>query len=619
MAKRKLRTVLRIVALGCTGALIVAAGFIVNIVWFKPFNINIFYERVFLEYALMDPEMLTQMRLLEPYGLRGHNDDFTDASPAHAQKLLAKAKRDRDTLRRYDITGQTESQQLSTQVLDWFLSLSVEGEPYLFHDYPVNQLFGVQNDLPSFMAEMHQIDDRKDADQYLARLVKFGEKFDQVLEGLRLREEKGILPPRFVVERVLTEMKGFVAAPPNENILFTSLQKNLNDTDMSEADCTGITAAASQAIETGVYPAYQKLIAYFEELAPKTTTDDGVWKLPDGDAFYAYALRSQTTTDMTAEEIHRVGLSEVDRIQSEMLAILAEQGYSGKPLKELMGDLSKEDRFKYEDSEAGRIQCLADYQTIIDEIDAGLGEWFSQRPPVSVKVERIPEFKEKTAPGAYYYPPALDGSRPGIFYANLRDMSEIQKYGMRTLAYHEAIPGHHFQFVFQQAMEGPTFRKVLPFTAYAEGWALYSERLAWEAGFHSDSFSNLGRLQAELFRAVRLVVDTGIHYKRWTREQAIDYMMTNTGMPVGEVTAEIERYIVNPGQACAYKIGMIKILELREKAKTELGDAFDIKAFHDVILKNGSLPLIILESVVDKYIANANANVQTALSQAATG
>jgi uncharacterized protein (DUF885 family) len=320
---------------------------------------------------------------------------------------------------------------------------------------------------------------------------------------------------------------------------------------------------------------------------------------------YANALRFFTTTDMTADEIHNLGLQEVERIQSEMLAILAGEGYDvSQGFSNAMDALAADPSHYYEDSDEGREQILKDYQTILDEIDAGISDAFRIRPEAGMEVVRIPEFKEKTAPGAYYQQPAIDGSRPGRFYANLYDIKATPKYSMRTLAYHEGIPGHHFQVALAMELEGmPFIRKMSPFTAYTEGWALYSEYLAWEMGFQDNPLDNLGRLQAELFRAVRLVVDTGIHDKRWTREEAIDYMVRNTGMALSDVTSEIERYIVMPGQATSYKVGMIKILEIREKAKQALGDKFDLRDFHDVVLKNGAVPLAILEELVDEYIA----------------
>ena len=358
-------------------------------------------------------------------------------------------------------------------------------------------------------------------------------------------------------------------------------------------------------IEQSVYPAYKIFIDYYTALRPRTTTDDGVWKFPDGDEFYAFMLQMMTTSEMTPDEIHQLGLSEVDRIQGEMRVILAAEGYdTSRPIGELLKEISAEDRFMYPDTDEGREQILADYQSILDEISAGLGDWFNIRPEAGLDVERVPEFKEKTAPGAYYGRPAMDGSRPGVFYANLYDIKATPKPGMRTLAYHEGIPGHHFQVALaMEQKELPLFRKMSPFTAYVEGWALYAERVAWEAGFEHDPYDNLGRLQAELFRAVRLVVDTGIHHSRWTREQAIDYMISNTGMAESAVVAEIERYIVMPGQACAYKVGMIEIMKLRALAERTLGDDFDVREFHDVVLKNGAMPLAILNRVVNDWLA----------------
>jgi uncharacterized protein (DUF885 family) len=345
------------------------------------------------------------------------------------------------------------------------------------------------------------------------------------------------------------------------------------------------------------------MLDHFEALLPRTTSDDGVWKLPDGEAYYDYQLRSNTTTSMPAEEIHRLGLAEVERIQSDMRAILEAEGYEVTTVGATMTALLDEERFFYPDTDAGREQILADYQAIIDEITAGMDRAFDSLPRAGVEVKRVPEFKEATETGAYYTDPPRDGSRPGVFWANLRDVREIPKFGMRTLTYHEATPGHHFQIAAQQELEGvPIFRTIPLFTAYTEGWALYAEYLAKELGYQEDPYDDLGRLQAELFRAVRLVVDTGIHAQRWTREQAIEYMLANTGMVEGEVVTEIERYIVWPGQACAYKVGMLKILELRETARRALGAGFDLAEFHEVVLGSGAVPLEILERRIDAYV-----------------
>jgi len=592
------------------GALILVAvaalsGLAANVLWFKPFSIDLFFERVFLELALKDPELLSTLRILEPMGITFHNDELTNVSPERGREMLEKGKRDLATLRSYDYEGLTENQQMSYDILDYFLQQSVDAEPFLYHNYPVNQLFGIQNDLPDFLINIHQVTTVQEAEDYLARLNKVPVKFDQTIAGLQLRQEAGIVPPRFVVERVLGEMRNLISKLATENTLYTTFAEKLDAISMIGDKRDPLLAACAAALEEQVYPAYEKLIGFMDQQLAIAAEDDGVWKLPNGDAFYAYALRDQTTTRMTPEEVHQLGLRETERIQGEMDAILRGEGLTEGTVGERMLQLNRDPRFLYSNDDAGREACLADYRSIIEEVNAGINTVFDLRPAASVAVERIPEFRQDGAPGAYYQMPAMDGSRPGTFYANLRDMSAMAKFGMRTLAYHEAIPGHHFQIAIQQEIEGPTFRKMPLFTAYTEGWALYAEQLAWEQGFQKNPYDNLGRLQGEIFRAVRLVVDTGIHYKRWTRQQAIDYMVANTGMEAAEVTTEIERYIVNPGQACAYKVGMLKILELRERARNALGDQFDIKQFHNHVLANGALPLDVLEKVIDRYIERA--------------
>ena len=601
MLKRVLKFLFGIVL----AVLIAGAIFLANLIWFRPWNLNLFYEKVFAESVFQEPELLSSLGLVEQFGITGHNGKLSDVSPAHQQEVIERFKKDLAQLHQYPLEKQTPSQRLSTHVLDWFLQRQVEGEKFQWHNYPVNQLFGVQNEFPSFMANTHRLLRRKDCDYYLLRLNALPTKFDQLLESLKVREEKQILPPRFVVEKVLKEMSDFVAQPAAANILAKSFKersakiKQLNDEQRADYQ-----THVEKGLNDRVYPAYRKLIAYFQTLLPKTTTDDGVWKLPDGDAFYAYTLRENTTTTLKPNEVHNLGLQEVARIESEMRRLLDANGFAGKSISESLVALGKDPRFLYPNNDKGRAEAIADYTRLITQATERSKQLFLRVPRAKCEVRRVPEFKETTAPGAYYNPGAQDGSRPGIFFANLRDMNEVPKWSMPTLAYHEAVPGHHWQISTAQELTGlPQFRKVIPFTAYAEGWALYCEWLAKQvAWYESDPFGDLGRLRDELFRAVRLVVDTGIHAKRWTREQAIAYMLEKTGMGEKDVTAEIERYIVNPGQACAYKIGMLKIQELRKHAQEQLEEKFDQREFHDTLLKNGALPLEILEEQVDAYI-----------------
>jgi uncharacterized protein (DUF885 family) len=585
------------------------AWFVIALIWGKPWSVKLLYTRSFLHFALKGPELLTMLGILEKFGLHGHNAKLSDASVANETKMYRWVKRDLSILRSYARQRQSPDTLLSTDIMDWFLDDVTRAEKFRFHDYPLNQMFGVQSEMPNFMMTIHPVVSRLEGRNYVKRLGRFGVKFTQVLEGLKIREEKGILPPRFVIRRVLDEMTAFVGQPANENPLYTVFKDKLTKLEKVNArDRENLLAAAEAEITRTVYPAYQKFIAYFTDLEQKANAEDGVWKLPKGDEYYAHCLRSSTTTAYTPEQVHEIGLKEVMRIEGEMAVILEKLGYkdvNNAPRK--LAEFGKEERFLYPNTDEGRLAGLAEYQRILDEMNAGLDPYFAVRPKAALKVERVPEFREKTSAGAYYQPGDLSGTRPGVFYANMRDMKEVQKFGMKTLAYHEGIPGHHFQLAIAQELKGlPFFRRMVPFTAYAEGWALYAEKLAREIGFYEeDPYGELGYLDSELFRAVRLVVDTGIHHKKWTREQAIEYMEAHTASARESVVSEIERYIVMPGQACAYKIGEIKMVELRDKAKKALGDKFDLRKFHDVVLKNGSMPLNILESVVDAYITSA--------------
>ncbi len=588
------------------GVLALVAGLVINTIWFKPIFINAYFERAFLEFALESPETLSSIRLLEQFGIDGHNAELDDISLAATERQNKRLLENQAMLRRYDRDELEGQKALSYDIFEWFIDHQVEGIKYTWHGYPVNQLFGVQNGLPDFMVQIHQVNSVKEADYYISRLSKFDTKFEQLLEDLQLRESKDIIPPRFTVEKVLVEMKDFVDTPTEEHILYTSFVEKLDKVeDVDDATRERLLADVAREINETVFPAYRELIAYFEQLGEKATTNHGVWKLPDGEAYYAHQLRNYTTTKMTPDEIHQLGIADVARIEAEMDAILTAEGYTEGTVAERVLALNDEERFTYPNTDEGREAFLARFDAILKEIDAGIDEYFDIRPIAGMEVKRIPEFSEATMPGAYYQGPAMDGSRPGVFFVNMRDLKEQPKFAMRTLAYHEGIPGHHFQTAIQTEMTGvPQFRKLLGFSAFSEGWALYTERLAWEAGFQDDPYDDLGRLRDEMLRAVRLVVDTGIHSKRWTREEAIDYMASKTGMPQGDVVAEIERYFVLPGQACSYKVGMFKILELRERAKEQLGDDFDIRKFHNIVLSGGDMPLEILEGRVDAWLAN---------------
>jgi len=356
------------------------------------------------------------------------------------------------------------------------------------------------------------------------------------------------------------------------------------------------------------------MITLFEDMRPQASHDAGIWRIPDGDRIYAAALQSSTTTNLSADEIHALGVSEVERIEQEMMAILDAQGIHGTTLAERIEKLNVDPAQNFPNTDAGRAEMLAYLHQINGRIMAAAPKFFLTIPPQPLEIVRVPEYSQDSSPGGYYNPPALDGSRPGRFYINQKNTADNPKWTLPTLMIHEGAPGHHFQLSAQQMIKGvPMLRKVLPFSAYAEGWALYAERVAKiDMGFYDqDPLGDLGRLQAEMFRAVRLVVDTGMHARHWSREQSIEYMVAKTGMTEAEVTREIERYVVWPGQATSYKVGQLAMLRMRDGAQKALGPRFDLRGFHEVILMNGSMPLAVLEDVVQGWIKTQQAGPET--------
>lgn len=580
-------------------ALLLGAIFIVNLIWFKPFFINHFYDRVFVEFAFQNPQLFTQMG--QKFYYDELNDNSFDADERN-RKIMFESY---DTLKSYDRNDLSGQKLISYDVLDQFLADSIEGDKYEFYGYSQTQRGGMYQGIISFMTDMHRVDDQGDAEDYISRLSHVGRVFDNTLLRIKKERDNGAVPPKFIIKKIIENLHNIRDPELADNVLVKDFNAKVDKlSELDENSKNTLKENMLAQMNQTVQPAYDRMIALYEELDSKSDNRAGVWKFDKGDEYYQYRIKSVTTTNYTPEYLHTLGLEEVDRIVAEIKSILTTQGYdTTKTVGKLLNEMSKESQFLYPDSNEGREQILKDYQVMIDEIDKDMSETFGILPKGQVVVKRTPEYRQKTAAGGSYSRPSKDGSRPGIFYANLYDITATPKFGMRTLAYHEAVPGHHFQLAIQNELQGlPMFRGFLGFTGYTEGWALYAERLAYELGFQTDPFSNVGRLQAELMRAVRLVVDTGIHHKRWTREEAIEYMFNTTGLAMTDVESEIERYIVWPGQALAYKVGMIKIMELRELSKQELGDKFDIRDFHDVVLKNGAIPLNMLEEQVKSYI-----------------
>jgi len=595
-------------ALALTVVLGVAAY---KIVWGKPFTINELANRQTLEFLLQNPEVFTQVGIadgtifdrhsgrLAAVGVAKRDRDYATA----AQFLKELHEFDRAKLGRqeqitYDILADQYETALAFRRFDW---LSSEGL------YPIGPMAGTQVQLASFMQSSHVVKNEKTARNYVRRLEAMGEKLDAVTAETQRQARAGVVLPLALLEKSEAVIGDTIRPKPEANALVTSFVERMHKArDLDGALQQELERAAVAALATRVYPAYQRMIAALEALRPQAATQTaGVDRLPDGAAYYALMLRQMTTTDYSPEKIHALGLAEVARIGAEMDALLRAQGMAQGSVAERMQVLARDPRFLFPNSDDGRRQALARYQQILDEVSARMPEYFRTLPPTRLRVERVPPSAEKGEAGAYYQPAAMDGSRPGTYFANLRDLGELPTWSMKSVTYHEGVPGHHFQIAIAQHLKDmPLIRQQPIYPAYVEGWALYAERLAAEIGmYRDDPWGDLGRLRDEMLRAVRLVADSGLHAKGWTREQAIAYEVSQTGMTESEVETEVERYMALPGQACAYKVGQLKILELRAKARAALGDRFDLKDFHAVVLENGAVPLTLLERLVDEWIA----------------
>ena len=486
---------------------------------------------------------------------------------------------------------------------------------FFHHEYIFEQMDGAHSFLPVVLLNYHSVASLSDMQAYITRIGGIARALGQQLDWAQSNAERGVRPPRFAYELVIDEAEGLLDGAPftegdGDAPLWVDAQAKIQglveDVGIDEATAAALREQARAALVNELQPAYQSLVSWLQQDLDNTDAEpQGVHALPDGENYYRQMLSSYTTTDLSAEEIHQIGLQEVERLRAEMEAIKDEVGFEGS-MQEFFRFINTDEQFFYPDTDEGRQQFLADSEAYLNDIEAMLPEYFGILPRAELVVRRVEAFREQDGAPAHYYPSSEDGSIPGVYYAHLSDMTANPKYEMESVAYHEGLPGHHMQIAIAQELEAvPDFRGQFFFNAYTEGWGLYSEQLAWEMGQYEDPYSNFGRLSNEMWRAVRLVVDTGLHAMGWSEQQAIDFFSENAATPLPSVIAEVRRYLVIPGQATSYKIGMLKILELRERAQTELGDAFDIRDFHDVVLSGGALPLEILERRVDNYIGLA--------------
>ncbi len=565
-------------------------------------RVNEIFDRHFDEALARNPEFSSNLGYKNGYDKwTERTDEFYDNERNEMRKTL-------DSLKLFAAESLDDQTKLSVRLFEEELKNSEEDSVWRHHGYWITQMGGEHNDIPSFLINIHQIQNDTDALAYISRLKGIENVFTQVTTQLKKREAIGVIPPAFTFPYVTEDLKNMIAgldADGEKNLLLNDFTSKLEKIDLPAEKKTALKQEAKEVLKTSVKKAYQDFLAYWQTLNEKQKGNNGAWTLPKGKEYYEYCLRRTTTTKMTADEIYEKGLKEVARIQAEMREIMKKVNFKSDSLQEFFEYMRNDSKFKYSNDAKGKNDLLAESNSYIHTFKkVYLDKLFDNEPQAPLVVMEVEAFRAKSAGGAFYENPAEDGSRPGRFYVNTYNMNDEPRYQMEALCYHEAIPGHHMQIALAQELRDvPKFRKYSGNTAYIEGWALYSELLPKEVGLYQDPYSDFGRLSMEIFRAARLVVDVGIHSKKWTKEQAIDYFIQNTANAPGDIKHEIERYFLWPSQATGYKIGMIKILQLREKAKQALGDKFDIKRFHSVILMNGSVPLDVLEELVDKWVA----------------
>ena len=587
--------------------LIITSLYFMNLFSKRPLSIDHYLAKELIIGVLDSPEYMTYLGIFDGYGkILGHNKSLSIDSLEETELDYMDNLETLATLKRYDFNDLSDIQKITHKIAIFDTENDIkEFEEFRYHSYPFNQISGNHLGLVEFMTDTHPIRNVREAKDYIERVKLFDESLSANLIWLEEQKKLGIFAPKFVFDHVIRQLYELINYKDDENPLMQIFVKKISSLGINVDQVNNLVSELSAVIKSDVKPGFKLILDYMEENYASSNVNHGVWSLPNGNEFYALRLRSYTTTNYTAEEIHQIGLNEVARIGNRMKEIFLELGYEvNKPIGKMMNELNENPEFLYEDTPDRKEIVIKDYNKMVKEAEEDVRPYFDKFPKSPVEVRAVPEYSEKTAAGGYYQAPSLDGSRPGVFYANLYDIKQTPKFGMRTLTFHEAVPGHHFQIALNQENEDLTLYRKLGYrtSAYTEGWALYSEQLAVEVGMTKDLYDELGVLQSEMFRANRLVVDTGIHYKKWTREKAMEYMKETTGMSDTEVRVEIERYIVWPAQATSYKMGMLQILELRDKAKNEMGDKFDLKQFHSIVLDQGIVPLFILEDLIDEWI-----------------
>ena len=536
----------------------------------------------------------------------GKWDDGSDA--AEARNYEAERSALKEMRARFDPAKLSPENQLSYRLFEKRAARSEGAYKYNDYGYIFDQMNGAQSQIPAFLINIHRIDSKSDARAYVNRLYGIGPAMTEAVGQAKTRAAKGIMPPKWVYPYVIADSRNVITGAPFDGgpdaPLFADFKAKVGKLKITQIEKDILIADAAQALTNAVKPAYEALIAEMTAQEKVAGTDDGVWRFPDGAGYYAERLANYTTTSMTPDQIHNLGLAQVARIHKEMGVVQKKMGVKGD-LQAFFNYMRTEPKFYAPETEEGRALYLSETQKAQDAITPLLPQWFGILPKAPLVVKPVEAFREKSAGKAFYQRPAPDGSRPGTYYANLYKMADMPLTEVEALFYHEGVPGHHLQLAIQTELKDvPAFRQFGGVTAYSEGWGLYSEKLAKDMGLYTDPARDFGRLQLELHRAIRLVVDSGLHHKRWTREQAIKYVEDNSADAPGGIVKAIERYIIYPGQATAYMVGRLKISELRDKAQKALGKKFDVRGFHDTVLKSGPVPLDVLEEQVDAWIVS---------------
>ena len=565
-------------------------------------SLQAFLDAAFDAQVALSPGALTSLGSKERYG---ELDDYTPAAEerqfALGESQLAEMRR------RFDEGRLSPAERLSRRLFEYQAEQGREGRQWREYGFVFTANGSPAGTIPVFLINNHRVDTVADAEAYVSRLREVERVGGEIATRFESRAAKGIVPPAFVFEPATADARkvltGAPFGPGPDSAVWADFQAKVGKLNADAATKARLLEQGRAAMTGPFRTGIQRMITSLETVRPRATSNDGVWRLPNGDAYYAYRVRQSTTTDLTPDQIHQIGLSEVARIQGEMEVIKRQVGFNGT-LQQFFAELKSNSRFEYPNTEAGRQQYLTDSRAYIAQVMAKAPQYFHRLPKAPLEVRAVEKFREATSSVAFYNSPAPNGSRPGIYYVNLADMGQVLKPQTEGIAYHEGAPGHHFQIAFAQELgELPKFRRFGGYGAYGEGWGLYSEKLGKEMGGFQDPYSEFGGLSTELWRAVRLVVDTGLHSKRWSRDRAVAYLRDNSLLSERDVNREINRYITNPGQATSYKIGQLKISELRTEAERALGPRFDVRDFHAVVLDNGSMPLAVLEQQVRSYIA----------------